>query len=447
MGLRTKFAAIFLTLLIVPITATAVFEIDRVSALMVENLRDSATLLINQTFEEMRATPPDGDVVAGLQGDRSLRALVNAAQAFGKGVVYLRVAAPNGTVLAGPSAGLYGDPKRVLPFSHLEEIGERGWPPARMRALWEPRVYELSRTVGMNGRPFATIAVGISTSLITPEVHRALNRILLAAAEAIALALVGALCFGGWVLPRLAAISRGIEQMAIGQPAVTVRVSGSDELSLLGDKFNQLSGRITSDQAMWQAEREQLLNRFHSIDDAVLLLAGGQVIQFANAEAQGRLGLPAGGLAEGKSLRDLLGEDHPLVRLIQGVHSTRSGVYDVVLDSPSDHELVVSAFLLGESSASSGILVILRDLGPLGEIEDAVERSTRLMRFGASVSDIARDIRSPLSNINSQLCLLREAAEMGQPLDERLEAMRDELERLDKAVEALQPGADAADAA
>ena len=89
MGLRTKFAAIFLTLLIVPITATAVFEIDRVSALMVENLRDSATLLINQTFEEMRATPPDGDVVAGLQGDRSLRALVNAAQAFGKGVVYL----------------------------------------------------------------------------------------------------------------------------------------------------------------------------------------------------------------------------------------------------------------------------------------------------------------------------------------------------------------------
>jgi signal transduction histidine kinase len=447
MGLRTKFAAIFLTLLLVPITATAVFEIDRVSALMVENLRDSATLLINQTFEEMRAMPHDGDVVAALQGDSSLRALVTAAQAFGKGVVYLRVAAPNGTVLAGPSAGLYGDPKRVLPFSRLEEIAERGWPPARLRALWEPRVYELSRTVGMNGRPFATIAVGISTSLITPEVHRALDRILLTAAQAIALAFVGALCFGGWVLRRLDAISRGIEQMAIGQRAVTVRISGSDELSLLGDKFNQLSGRINSDQAMWEAEREELLSRFHSIDDAVLLLAGEQVIQFANAEAQGRLGLPAGGLAEGKSLRDLLGEDHPLVRLIQSVHSTQSGVYDVALDSPSDHHQVVSAFPMCESSATPGILVILRDIGPVRELEDAVERSALLMRFSGLVSDVAREIRSPLSNINSQLSLLCEAAEMGQPLEERLEAMRDELERLDKAVEALQPGADAADAA
>ena len=91
--------------------------------------------------------------------------------------------------------------------------------------------------------------------------------------------------------------------------------------------------------------------------------------------------------------------------------------------------------------------MILRDIGRLRELEGVVHRSTSLTQFDALVSDVAREIRSPLSNINSQLSLLREAAEMGQPLEERLEAMRDELERLDKAVEALQPGADAADAA
>jgi PAS domain-containing protein len=445
MGLRTKFVAIFLALLLAPITATTVLEIDRVIALMVEDLHDSATLLVNQTFEEMRvtATPAGGNALPGLQNDRSLRALLTASQAFGKGVVYLRIADPHGTVLVGPGAGSFGDPKRILPFSHLEEIAQRGSLPARLHALWEPRIYELSRSVGMNGQPLATIAVGISTSLITPQVHRAVDRVLLAAVSAIALALVGALGFGGWFLPRLAAISRGIEQMAVGRQAVTVRVSGSDELSLLGDKFNQLSGRITSDQARWQAEREQLLNRFHSIDDAVLLIGSGQVIKFANPEAQGRLGLPAGGLAEGKSLSDLLGEEHPLVRLIQNVHSTQTGVYDATVDA-AGHELVVSAFPLSEASASAGILVILRDIGAVRKIENVLQRSD-LMRFGVLVADVAREIRSPLININSQLGLLREAAEHGQPLEERLEAMRDEIERLDKAVEALQPGVDAGD--
>ena len=40
-------------------------------------------------------------------------------------------------------------------------------------------------------------------------------------------------------------------------------------------------------------------------------------VRFSNDDAQGRLGLPAGGLAQGKALAALIGESHPLVRVVR----------------------------------------------------------------------------------------------------------------------------------
>ena len=63
----------------------------------------------------------------------------------------------------------------------------------------------------------------------------------------------------------------------------------------------------------------------------------------------------------------------------------------------------------------------------------------RLMSLGEVISDVARQIRNPLSAISSELDLLRRDAELGKPVGARVEAVRNEIGRLDKAVEALSP--------
>jgi hypothetical protein len=299
MGLRAKFAAVFLLLLIAPIVAVTVLELDRTIAVMVEDLGDTASLLIDLTFEQVRAAVSGAgqDATTVLRDNQTLEALIGSAQAFGKGVVYLRVEKLDGTIIAGgpvTSIGASGFANAPPVFDDLQAIANGWWPLGAIRALWAAHNYEMSRVVQSNGKPIAIIAVGVSTSLIAPKLHRALGQILIVAGCAIALSLIGALFFGGLVLRPLAAITSGVEQMTVGDDEVKVPVAGSDELGVLAAKFNQLSEKVRLNHAQWEAERGQLVNVFHSISDAVLVLDLNATVLFANAEAQGRIGLPAG---------------------------------------------------------------------------------------------------------------------------------------------------------
>jgi signal transduction histidine kinase len=447
MSLRAKFAAVFLLLLIAPIISVTVLELDRTIAVMVEDLGDTASLLVDLAFEQVRdATSGGGEnAITALRDSHPMRAFIGSAQAFGKGVVYLRVEKTDGTIIAGEPAariGTSGFADAPPPFDDLQAIANGWWPLGAIRALWAAHNYQMSRVVQSNGKPIAIIAVGVSTSLIAPKLHHALGQILVVAGCALALSLLGALFFGGLVLRPLAAITSGVEKMTVGDDEVRVAVAGSDELGVLAAKFNQLSEKVRLNHAQWEAERGQLVNVFHSISDAVLVLDLNATVLFANAEAEGRLGLPAGGIAEGKPLARLLGDDNPLVRLVETARNVGQGVHDVPIaigyDPPQVHFLV-TILALGMAPPAPGMLVILRDLEPVRGLRNVVDHSDRLMSLGEVISDVARQIRNPLSAISTELDLLRRDAELGKPVGERVHAVRDEIERLDKAVEALNP--------
>jgi signal transduction histidine kinase len=448
MGLRAKFAAVFLLLLIAPIIAVTALELDRTIAVMVDDLGDSASFLIDLTFEQVRsaASGSGQDAIAALRDNRPLQAFIESAQAFGKGVVYLRIEKPDGTIIAGGPAteiGRSGFAAEPPAFDDLRAIANGWWPLGAIRALWAAHDYEMDRAVQSNGKPVAIIAVGISTSLIAPKLHRALDRILIVAACAIALSVLGALFFGGLVLRPLAAITSGVERMTVGDDEmIEVPVAGSDELGVLASKFNRLSEKVRLNHSQWQAERGQLVNVFHSISDAVLVLDLNATVLFANAEAEGRIGLPAGGLADGKPLARLIGDDNPLVRLIETARNAGQGIHNVPIELGDDAHRVhflVTVLALGIEPPAPGMLVILRDLEPMRGLRNVVDHSDRLMSLGEVISDVARQIRNPLNAISAELDLLLHDADAGNPVGERVHALRDEIGRLDKAIEALSP--------
>jgi signal transduction histidine kinase len=69
------------------------------------------------------------------------------------------------------------------------------------------------------------------------------------------------------------------------------------------------------------------------------------------------------------------------------------------------------------------------------ELQTALDYSNRLARLGALISGVAHQLRSPLQSMNLRLELLRDAGLESK--DRHIEKMRQEVERLDKAVEAL----------
>jgi signal transduction histidine kinase len=443
MELRGKLATIFLVLLVLPFIAVSTFQIDRTMQVMVDDLADSGSLIADQAFERIRdaLAHSQGDPVAALRADAPLSALLDSSQAFGTGVVYARVESIDGTpIVAAHSEPSVAAVAATPPLDVLRAELRSWWPLNRVRAVWGAHTYEISRVVKVNGAPLAVIRVGLSTALIAAEARRSVEDIVGAGAIGVILSLIGAMLAGGLLLKPLAAIASGVEQIAEGRDEVRLPLEARDELGTIAEKFNDLSRRIKASRAQWETERGQFINIFRSITDAVMLLDANGSVLFANEEAQGRLGLPAGGLAEGKPLALLLGNDSPLARMVETAYAAGTEVRDVALDLSSDDEpnrLIVSIFSLGQGPEPPGLLVVARDLESMRELENVVDYSGRLVRLGGLISGVAHQIRNPLNAMNLQLELLSQDAARGAPIDQRLRAVRQEIERLARAVDAL----------
>src|SRR5271168_3715619 len=93
--------------------------------------------------------------------------------------------------------------------------------------------------------------------------------------------------------------------------------------------------------------------------------------------------------------------------------------------------------LAGQGPEPPGLLVIVRDLDPVQELENVVNYSGRLARLGGLISGVAHQIRNPLNAMNLQLELLNEEAAQGKPVQARVMKVRNEIIRLDEAISAL----------
>jgi signal transduction histidine kinase len=408
---------------------------------MVDDLGDSGNVLVNETFEQIRTALAlsQGDPVVALRQDKSLAALLSSSSAFGKGVVYARVVTLNGDLVAG-SGGDAVSGALPRPFAELKRAASRWSPFVRLRPLWGEHIYEISAPVEINRRPFALIKVGLSTALITTEVRRAVANVMFIAAVVIVISLLAALLAGALLLAPVAAITAEVEQLAAGRDSGNLLIRGRDELSALARKFNELSQRVRSDRVQWEDERGRFINIFRSIDDAVLLLDAGGLIRFSNDDAQGRLGLPAGGLAQGKALAALIGESHPLVRVMRTAKAAGTELRDVAIEEGHGKDksrLLVSIFPLGRDPARAGQLVIVRDLDPVQRLESVVDNSERLARLGGLFSGVAHQIRNPLNAITLELELLSQDARASKPVEDHVHAVREEMSRIDVVIEAL----------
>ena len=178
-----------------------------------------------------------------------------------------------------------------------------------------------------------------------------------------------------------------------------------------------------------------------SIRDGVILLDGDGVLLFANPEAHQVLGIPRTGSAEGRMLRVLLRKNHPLVLMAEAAIESGAEAHDVPIkaDHPDSERasMLVSFFRLGSSRSPMGLLLVLRDMNAVHELESVVEFSSRLARLGALISGVAHQLRSPLQSMSLRIGLLRDDATAGRDIGRHLDHLRNDVRRLDQSVEAM----------
>ncbi len=441
MSLRIKLAGAFVVLLTAAVLGASLIDLSWNLARIADEIIDSGNVVTAEIFEQVRTALSGApkDPITALRTDSRLHSFIQSVSAFGTGIVFIGIDGANGEGIIKEHQGA-PVPADVPSIDVLRGAAQLPLPFQLMRDLWREHNYVVQRPVLINNRPFAVIRVGVSTALLAEEVHRLVWAMFSVAIVIVVIAASAGGALGDLLSRSVLAITTGVDQLAAGREEVKLAVSGHDELSTLAIKFNRLSRQVLSERNRWENERGGLFKALRSITDAIILIDADATILFANSEAQSRLAMGSG-ISEGRALPVALGRNHPLVRMVDAALAAGTEAHDVAIElyGPAQHasHCLVSIFPLSQAREVAGLLVVLRDLKPVAELETVVEYSSHLARMGGLISGVAHQIRKPLNVLAIRLEWMRQDAAQGVPLGAHIESIRYEIHRLDRVVEGL----------
>ncbi|HKI51232.1 MAG TPA: PAS domain S-box protein, partial [Geothermobacteraceae bacterium] len=156
---------------------------------------------------------------------------------------------------------------------------------------------------------------------------------------------------------------------------------------------------------------------FENIDRAIIALNGQGTITLFNPTAQTFTGFSER-QALGHSFRELFAREdalHTLVADAQTKGRTISAPDTIHLHGLSESILPVSVSacpLLDHDGHQDGVVLIIRDLTRMQELEEAVRRADRLAMLSTLAAGLAHEVKNPLGGIKGAAQLL--AMELGE---------------------------------
>lgn len=441
---RARFTVAFLCLQIIPIIAIGLVTLAYTMKVVIDEVVESSDLMTRQVYEQVRVALDrgHGEPATILQNDDALRELLGSMQAFGPAVVIARITDANGKILVAASDGSEGQIEPALPsIADLEQKVSRWWPFAVLTAFSGNDIYATTRSFNVNSKPFGTIYVGVTTALLADRMRRLGFAFGLIVIADVILTLLATASLRRLLFQEMWPFAALTLEPRTGEDAQGP--ARQDELSGLAERFNRLSREVHSEHNHWETARNNVFEMVRSMHDGVVLLDAGGSLLFANREARSALGLEKSVAVEGRPLSVLLRRNHPLASIAEAALESGSEAQDVPLslgengDPERSSKLLISFSRLGAGRKPVGLLILLRDLNAVRELETVVDYSNRLARLGGLISGVAHQLRSPLHGMNLRLELLREDASRGNDIEKHINRLRNEVERLDQSVEAM----------
>lgn len=437
--LRAREVLAITAVVLLVVTVSTAAHLANVAQITLRSAADEGEMLARQLYHQssrvVTASPVPPPTL--LARDSGIRALLEGMIGYSHTVVYAAIVDPSSRVLAHSNPAFEG--KLLPPRESVENV--KAWGPLRtvVSMLGEPRVYEAQLPMRRGERPFGTVRVGVSTSLLRQELVRAALHGLAVAVGALVVAVVVGLGAGHVLLQSVRKIAQGMERLARGEYGATVDLTRDDELGQLAARVNQLGERVHADHTHWQSEKARMEGILNSLEDAVVLLDRKREVVFCNQAAETVLGRPLETMA-GQALETLLSPDHPLARLVvelfEGGVDRRNVAVKVPCPDGQSRELAVSTYRIQDGAQAGGAVLALKDLDPVRAVQSLVTYSQKLAGLGRLTSGVAHEVKNPLNAMRIHLELLKTRLAAGQPeVRENVDVIAQEIQRLDRVVQ------------
>ncbi|SRR5579871_866037 len=308
----------------------------------------------------------------------------------------------------------------------------------QFRLVYSPaKVYDVTYPLQLNGAPFGTIRIGVSTVFLRSEITPRLMHALYASIASIFASLVLASVISNLALGPLREISRNLDSVSSGQgDTFASNDSEHDEFGLVTLKIANLGRQMRDSKEIFSALKDNVDQLMSKLQDGLMLFTRDSRVVLVSAPVERFLGKRRGDLL-GRPVREIFSSDSSLDLLVLEAFARKRPLSNALVTA-AGKSVQVSLDFVQEKSTQIGALLIMRDPESARRIGDEIEMSRRLSASGRVTGGVAHEVKNPINAIVLHLQLLQnKLAQLDPDTRRHMDIIGSEIHRLDRVVQTL----------
>jgi PAS domain S-box-containing protein len=368
--------------------------------------------------------------------DRDLNAMLDSVVGSWPTVYDAAILDAEGRAILDTDPNLVGKKISDRPdFNIIENAGFR----RKLRLVYSPpTIYEVRMPLLLNGAPFGSIRVGVSTVFLRTELTPRLRHALVLSAISILCSLILAALLSNLALGPLEHISRSLDNMTAGQGTEPRALHHEgDEYGLVSQKIANLGRQMRDTREIFSALKSNVDQIMSSLQDGLMLFTRDAKVVLVSAAVERFLGRSRSELLGG-SVKEIFSGESVLGALMLDAFRLHHSLEQRELEMPNGRRVQVSLDFIQEKGTQIGALVTMRDAESARRIEDEIELSRRISASGRVTRGVAHEVKNPINAIVLHLQLLRNKLQQLDPDTSRhVDIIDSEIHRLDRVVQIL----------
>jgi PAS domain S-box-containing protein len=448
---KTKIVLAITFMVVVMVSAFSYLYISQLLRQRLNNAGDIAQLVAQQiVYSASNAVPDLGSTKVDTDNAKSVRAFIkdylkedtNLNDLLDSAVGNVNIVYDASILDLEGRALLHSNPdlngKIVTPRQDFERLRKARFRD-QLRMIYRPSsVYDVRLPLQLNGAPFGTVRVGISTVFLKSELTPRLQHALVFSIASIFLSLFLSASISRLALGPLKEISRNLDDAT----GVRTDVDGSedgnhDEYGLVTLKIANLGRQMRDAKEIFSALKDNVDQLMANLQDGLMLFTRDSRVVLVSASVERFLGRPRGEML-GRTANEVFSSSSPLGTLLLEAFERKRPLMQREVESANGRRVQLSLDFIQEKSTQIGALLIIRDSESVRRLEDEIEMSRRLSASGRLTRGVAHEVKNPINAIVLHLHLLQNKLQQMDPGTRRhVDIIGSEIHRLDRVVQIL----------
>jgi len=447
---RTKLVLAITLMVAVLVTAFSYIYLSQILRQRITAANETASLLTAQlaylaanAAPDLSSTPVDTSnpdavrrgIAYYLSTDRDLNVMLESVVGNWPTVYDAAIVDANGKVILHSNPDLVGKTIPDRPqFQQVQDARFR----RQLALVYSPAaVYDVRMPLQLNGAPFGTVRVGISTVFLKNEITPLLQRAAVYCGAAIFLSLILAAGLSHLALGPLEEISRNLDSVSAGNAVIPSEPESADEYGLVTLKIAHLGRQMRDTKEIFSALKDNVDQIMANLQDGLMLFTRDSRVVLVSASVERFLDRPRRELL-GKTAQEIFSPNTPLGALVLDGFQLRRAFGQREIEFDGGKHVQVSLDFIQEGGTPIGALLTMRDTESVRRIENEIETSRRLSASGRLTRGVAHEVKNPINAIVLHLQLLQNKLLQSDPDTRRhMDIIDSEIHRLDRVVQIL----------